>query len=81
LDGRTLPLSTIPDIHLANICSHVAKYESHYSRAVLNTVIMEAVARGLSAEFLTGAPYPWQDVDGKWKKLDMEKREYVVIGR
>jgi hypothetical protein len=81
LDGRTLPISCVTDLHLANIVSHVAKYEQRIGRATLNTVIMEAVKRGLSSEFLTKAPYPWQDVDGKWKVLDMEKREYRVIGR
>lgn len=80
LDGKKIPIRCLEDTHLANIYHHVHRY-GRYDQEFIDFLKEEAKIRKLSEEFMTGAPYPWQDVDGKWKKLDMEKREYVTIGR
>jgi len=84
-DGRVIKIRNLEDTHLANIISHVQQ-PSHpnlpvYPAWLLPVLRKEADLRKLTEVFLTRAPIPWKDVDGKWKRLNLELGEYEVIGR
>lgn len=78
LDGRRIPIRCLSDTHLANVINHLSNRNND---ELLTVMIAEATERNLSKEFLASAPIPWQDVDGKWKRLNKEQNEYEVIGR
>jgi len=79
LDGRKIPIRCLSDIHLAN-CIFEGRKRA-LSQINLGILLSEAELRDLSSDFLAMAPIPWQDVDGKWKRLSPKKNEYEVIGR
>lgn len=82
LDGRWLPLEKVTDTHLANIINYIRSvWSPQRSKDLLKQLLAEAKNRKLSKEFLARAPIPWQDVDGKWKRLSKDCSKYEVIGR
>lgn len=83
LDGRTIPIRCLSDTHLANIIRWVSGWEQDELKAhLVEALTTEAKTRGLTDEFISRAPIPWQDVDGKWKAgPENGEREYRVIGR
>ena len=80
-DGRSIPIEELSDTHLANIINHCQDHSECYPSEVVRLLKAEAESRKLTSLFLDRAPIPWQDTDGKWKRLNWEKREYEVIGR
>jgi hypothetical protein len=59
-DGRTVPLQGVDDDHLANIIKWVNDNPDHYTVRLLQVLHEMANQRGLSAEFLAGAKYPYE---------------------
>ena len=84
LDGREIPIRCLEDTHLANIIAWVSDRPFSYRAELLSVLKKEAKLRKLGQEFLDGAPYPFKDVDGKWKKgVEIKKgiAQYRKIGR
>lgn len=84
LDGREIPIRCLEDTHLANIIAWVTARPFSYRAELLTVLKKEAKIRKLSQEFLDGAPYPFKDVDGKWKKgveIKNGTAQYRKIGR
>ena len=79
-DGRILPVKCMTDTHLANVLSFVENTD-HRSCEFHAVLLQETRKRKLTKEFLGKAPIPWQDVDGTWKTMDINDRDYRVIGR
>lgn len=77
-DRKKLPISTIEDMHLANILCWIQK--RNYSNDIIELFKAEAEKRKLTAMFLEGAPYPHKNVDGKWIQLD-DNGKPIVVGR
>lgn len=68
LDGREIPIRCLDDLHLANIIAWVSDRPGNYRYELLTVLKKEAKLRKLSQEFLDGAPYPFKDQDGTWRK-------------
>lgn len=84
LDGREIPIRCLDDTHLANIIAWVKDRPLNYRYELLAVLKKEAKIRKLSQEFLDGAPYPFRDIDGKWKKgveIKNGTAQYRKIGR
>lgn len=81
VDGRQIPIRCMTDTHLANTINHLNVNREWYDEQLMEVLLKEALDKGLSKEFLDSAPIPWQDVDGKWKRLNKEQNDYEVIGR
>jgi hypothetical protein len=83
LDGRSIPIYLLSDVHLANIIHFVKKSlpKSERTKQMLQVLKQEAKDRGLKQAFLDSAPIPWQNVDGSWLRYNNKKGNYEVIGR
>jgi len=80
-DGRSTPIGELSDTHLANIITHCKEQFENYGQRLISLLEQEAASRKLTAAFLSRAPIPWQDVDGKWKRYNFQTQAYEVIGR
>ena len=80
-DGRKIPVRCLGDVHLANIINHISQHPGWYSNKLLKVMKEEAEIRKLYESFLSRAPIPWQDVDGKWKRWSDGMGRYETIGR
>jgi hypothetical protein len=75
-NGSIRTFSAMDNEHLANVIQHMR----YYYGKVNEEVIAEAEYRGLSDEFLNGAPYPYKDCRiGEWKIWSYQKNRDVVI--
>jgi hypothetical protein len=83
LDGRSIPIRCLTDVHLANVIYFVKNTLPASARRnqLLKALRKVANTRGLKRAFLDAAPMPWQDVDGQWLRYNEKKGDYEVIGR
>ena len=80
-DGRVYPIGKLTDSHIANIIKWVHDHPSWYPDWVSKFFKLEAESRKLTEKFLQSSPIPWQDTDGKWKRLENNATQYEIIGR
>lgn len=80
-NGRIIEIGDLTDDHLANVIHHCQQTPQVYPANFIPMLLREADSRNLTEYFLSRAPIPWQDEDGKWKRLNIEQGEYEVIGR
>lgn len=60
MHGRDLKPRDLEDSHLANIIHHIMQ-KPGYSKEMFEAMVREADIRGLSQEYIEGAPYPFVD--------------------
>lgn len=66
VDGSIRNFTAMDDSHLANVLLHVQHYKG-YPITIEHEIYKEIEARGLSMEFVKGAPYPWKHKHtGQW---------------
>lgn len=84
-NGRKTILNDLEDTHLANIINYIKgpphPHKPNYPDWLLPVLTRIAEERKLTDKFLSRAPIPWKDVDGKWKRLNLDLCWYEVIGR
>lgn len=80
-DGRQTKIKDLEDTHLANIIHHCKQDPYVYGNRMIKYLMMEAEHRNLTQAFLSRAPIPWKDTDGKWKRFNKQSQSYEVIGR
>lgn len=59
--GRDWKPHELEKSHLANIIYHITNLSGKYSRAMFEAMVVEAVRRGITDDYLAKAPYPYID--------------------
>ena len=78
IDGSVRSFSAMTNEHLANVVMHFQHYGS--GGRVLSHALKEINIRGLSEEFLKGAPYPYQNPrTGKWYIWSFEVDDNIPV--